>query len=524
MSPPELAAGVVEQPQIDAGPTAHAELEATEVRRLALRGFGALVIRSIGQRGLQVVGNVLLARWLAPTTFGLYAIVSFIIGTAGFLSDLGVGASLVQRKERLRERDLRTAFSLTLTLNVMVVAIVMAIAGPLVRAYDLAPSNVLAIRALALTILISSFTAIPAIRLERALRFRELSVADLAGQLAYVAVAVPLAFRFRAPSFAEAHAQSAVWCFVWGSIASRCVHAILINVTSPWRPRLGMNAGQMRQMLSFGLPFQLNTFVNVLKDNFIPTFIAFAAGARAVGYVTWAVGLVANALFLMPLVSRVSFPAFSRLQHDPPALKDAIERSIRWVAATVFPATLFLAALARQIVEHVYGPKWQAGLVSFYFLCVPILASAYSTVMVSALYALGRARTVLKLTTIWAIVGWALAVPAVLWFGYHGFALAMALVSTLSILTVRELNKIVRVRFVPPLLKILVLAAIPAAGMAAVSRFVVHDVASLAVLAGSGGIAYLVLMAATGELREVRAMIHRRRVPQPVSEAVVDHA
>jgi len=528
MSPPEVAAGVVEHPEIDAGPTAHPELGAEEVKRLALRGVGALVVRSIGQRGLQMIGNILLARWLAPKTFGLYAIVSFVVGLAGFLSDLGLGASLIQRKERLTERDLRAAFSLSMMLNLAVVGAMLALAGPVVRAYGVEPSNALAVQVLALSILFSTFTAIPSIRLERALKFKQISIADLAGQFAYLAVALPLAYPYwRHPSFAEANAAAAVWAFVWASVASRGVHALVLNVASPWVPRLGFDLRAMRSMLSFGLPYQLNGVVNALKDNFVPTFIAVVAGPKAVGFVIWAVGLATNALFLMPIVSRVTFPAYARLQHDLDALRGAIEQSIKWVAATVFPATLLLAALGRQIVEHVYGPKWEPGLTSFYLLCIPMLNAAYSTVMVSALYGLGRARVVLRLTMIWALAGWALGVPLTLLVGADGFALAMSLVSWLSILAVLELNKIVKVRFVPTLLRIFIFAGIPAAIIAVFSRFIVHNAFQLAGVAAAGVGAYLALMFFSGELDDAVAMLRRARTRAPVVDhpgAAIEHA
>lgn len=525
--PPEIAAGVVEHPEIDAGPTAHHELDAAEVKRLALRGVGAMFVRSLGQRGMQMVGNVLLARWLAPKTFGLYAIASFVVGMAGFLSDLGLGASLIQRKERLTEKDLRTAFSLSLLLNLVVVGAMVAVAGPVVRAYHLEPGNILAVQVLALSILFSTFTVIPSIRLERALKFDRISIADLAGQFAYLAVALPLAYPYwRHPHFADAHAAAAVWCFVWGTVASRGVNAIILNTASPWVPRLGLDRVAMRAMLAFGLPYQLNGIVNALKDNFIPTFIAFVAGARAVGFVIWAVGMATNALFLMPIVGRVTFPAYARLQHDPVALRDAIEKSIKWVAATVFPTTLLLAALGRQIVEHVYGPKWAPGLPSFYLLCIPMLNAAYSTVMVSALYGLGRAKVVLRLTLIWAVAGWSLGVPLTLLVGKNGFALAMSIVSCLSVLSVIEMNKVVKVHFVKPLLRILVFAGIPSVVIAVTSRFIVHNAYQLAGVALAGVLGYLALMFAAGDLNELRVMLRhaRHRAPPADAAPVMEHA
>jgi len=506
-----VAPGVVDHPEIDGGPTAHPELEAGEVRRLALRGFGALVLRSIGQRGLQMVGNIALFRWLAPETHGFYLILSFIVGMAGFLADLGLGASLVQRRNELNERDLRSAFTLSFGLNVLVVAVVFAVAGPLLRLYDITEVSTGAIYVLALTILAGSFTAIPSIRLERALKFTALSFADLAGSLAYVCVAVPLAYGFKDPGASIAGRAEAVWVFVWATVASRIAYTLVITIVAPWRPRFGADLRAMRRMLAFGLPYQATGFVNALKDNFIPTFIAFVAGAAAVGYVQWAVGLVTNAIVLLPIVGKVTFPAYARMQHDPAALRDAIEKSIKWVAATVFPATLLMAALARQIVEHVYGPKWFDGLPSFYLLCIPMLNAAYSTVCVSALYGLGRAKVVLRLTVVWALAGWALGVPFTLVFGMHGFAMSLSIVSMLSFMAVAELRKVVDVTFAPQLVRIFVYAALPA-GVVALFQASVSNVFELAALGLAGGAGYVALMWLGGELEDLRRLMRARRM------------
>jgi teichuronic acid exporter len=526
--PPEVAPGVVEHPEIDTGPTAHAELETHEVRRLAYRGFGVLLARSLAQRGLQMAGNILLARWLAPKTFGLYAVVSFLVGFAGFLSDLGVGAALVQRRQRLREKDLETAFTLSLAFNAVAIVALWSIAPLLVRAYQ-HPGSLGAVRAMTLTILLGTFSAIPSVVLERRLQFKTLAIADLLGQVAYLGIALSMAIRYwKQPALAELEAVHAVWIFVYAAVASRAVHAIVVNFRSPWRPRLRFDWNDSKELLRFGLPYQLNGFVNSMKDNFIPIFIALVVGATQTGYVVWAVGLVTNALLFMPIVSRVAFPAFSRLQHDRAAFGVAVESAIKLVAITVIPAAFFLAAFARQIVEHVYVPKWAPGLPSVYLLCIPMINSAYSTVCVSALYGLGRAKTVLRLTLVWAAAGWALGVPLTLMMGMHGFALAMSVVSWLSFMAVRALSKEVRISFVPAMLRISLVAAIPAGICALLSGPLVRNAWQLAALAIAGGAAYLVGLKMTGDIDVITSMLRRRRpATSPsvvVQEVAAEHA
>lgn len=525
--PPEVVPGVVEHPELDTGPTAHAELDSRDVSRLAIRGVGVLMVRSLAQRGLQMSGNILLARWLAPTTFGLYAVISFLVGIAGFLSDLGVGASLVQRRKRLSDDDLRAAFTLSIGLNCIAVAALWLISPMLVRIYD-APESITTIRALALTIFLGTFSQIPAVVLERALEFKTLAISELSGQVAYLGVALTMAFPYwRHPALAEEQAAQAVWIFVYATLASRAVHATILNVRAPWRPGISRDVPRMREILKFGLPFQLNGLVNALKDNFIPIFIAIVVGTRATGYVVWAVGLVTNALILMPIVGKVAFPAYARLQHDLVALKSAVETSIKLVAMTVIPAALFLAAFARQIVEHVYVPKWEPALPSVYFLLIPMIHASYSTVCVSALYGVGQAKTVLRMTLIWAIAGWALGVPLTLTMGMHGFAVAMSIVSWLSFMSVRAFNRVVRISFVPDLVRITIIAAIPAGICAVASAAFVHNAWQLLALALAGGSAYLSGLWMSGDLNLVFRLIQHSRAPHTrpvVADVAPKHA
>lgn len=473
------------------------ELSSHEVRRLAVHGIGAVILRTLSLRAVTFGGNIILARILDPRSFGLFAIVNFIVLIASFLADMGMGAALVQRREKLTEEDLRAAFTLGLVVDTAVTLGLIAASSWLVSLYtEVPPEYYRAVMLLASTVFIATFAAIPAVQLERKLRFKAAANAELISQLVYIVTAVVLA----ATGF---H----IMAFVVASLLSRTIHTVTVNVMAPWRPRLSRSWVRMKSILSFGIPYQLNGLVFQLKDNFVPIFVAGVHGPRAVGFINWAVGLATNALFLQAIVSRVTFPTYARLQHDIPALKDAIEKSIKWISATVFPVVFLLMALAHQIVRFLYGPKWAPGLPSFYLLCVPILAASYSSVLVSALHGVGRAKVVLKLSTIWAIAGWAIAVPLTLWVGFNGFALAMVFVSSLSVLSVREMNKIVKISFVRDQIRLAVTAAIPALAVWFMSYRVVHGVPSLLALAAFGGLSYIGLLALTGQISEVRAIV-----------------
>ena len=483
-------------PSFEAVAHAHQPMGVAEVQRLALRGVAVLAVRTFGLRMITFSGNVLLARLLVPKAFGLFAIVSFVVNLAAFLADMGIGPALIQRQKDLTEDDLRTAFTLSFFVDLIFTVALLLAAPWIVRIYHLDPRYALPVRVLSVTILLSTFATIPNITLERSLQFGKDSACDMIASLVYIITCVALAY-------SGLH----VWAFVIASILSRVVNAALLNIFAFWRPRFGLSRASVKELLSFGLPYQGTGILIQFKDSFVPTFLAVVAGASAVGYINWAVGMAANPLFLLAIVTKVTFPAYSRLQNDRRALRNALEQSIKWVAATVFPVALMLMALAPQIVHYVYSPKWAPGLPAFYMMCIPIMLSSYSTVMVSALYGMGRAKQVLKLTVIWTIVGWGLSVPLTLKIGYNGWALAMLLTSTLSVLSVREVNRVIKISFVPTLVRIFASAALPALGVWVLAPHIVHDLTSLAFLGFAGGIGYLSLMVMGGDGREAQRLM-----------------
>ncbi|MCA1832382.1 MAG: lipopolysaccharide biosynthesis protein [Actinomycetota bacterium] len=498
------------EPQVSSSqpePPGAPHMGVAEVKRLAVRGVAALAIRTVGVRMMTFTGNVLLARLLAPKTFGLFAIVNFIVAIASFLADLGIGAALIQRREELTEEDMRTAFTLGLFIDTAFTAAIFLLAPVLVHLYHLDSRYVLAIRVLSMTIMFSTFGTIPSIKLERKLQFTRASMADVASQLVYTAIAVTLAFK-------GLH----VWAFVIASITSRALDAVLLNVMAFWRPRIGFTKASAKRLLVFGLPYQATGLIVQIKDNFVPTFIAFAGGATAVGYLNWAVGLAATPLFLVTIVSRITFPTYARLQHELEELKDAIEQSIRWISATVFPGVFMIMALASPIVHNLYGDKWRPALPAFYFLCIPIMASSYSTVIVSALYGLGRAKQVLRLTIIWTIAGWGLGVPMTLAWGFTGFAAALAIVSSLSLLAVYEIRKVIDLRFARMQIRLMAMAALPSLGVWIAAPRVVHSVATLGAVGIAGGCVYVFILFITGEIGDARRLLKetvRARIGEP---------
>src|SRR5512141_2256112 len=101
------------------------------LKKKSLTGIGTLLKRQIFVTGIAFIGNIALARILAPQMFGIYAIVAFVVQFFSIFSDVGIGAALIQKKEELTDEETSTLFWLQ---QILALAVVIAtfVSSPLV--------------------------------------------------------------------------------------------------------------------------------------------------------------------------------------------------------------------------------------------------------------------------------------------------------------------------------------------------------------------------------------------------------
>src|SRR4051794_30914801 len=76
-----------------------------DVVRKSIRGAAALGVRQMFVHAANVLGAVLLARFLSPAEFGVYAIVTFLISFLGTFGGTGLAANLIRVHDAPSEHD-----------------------------------------------------------------------------------------------------------------------------------------------------------------------------------------------------------------------------------------------------------------------------------------------------------------------------------------------------------------------------------------------------------------------------------
>ena len=390
--------------------------EPGQVGRLASRGVLFLLLR---YGGLQLVGlaaNIILSRRLSPASFGVYALTLALLVLMTWVSDFGLGAALLQKRERVGAADLRTVFTVQQCVLAALTVLVLLLSPVIGGFYHLGPDGPVFVRGMAIGGLLASLRTMPSVIMERRLLYGRLTVVEVVDVLTFQVTAVVLAV-----------AGFGTWSFIWAVLASKTAGTGLSYLLAGWVPKIGLDRSALRGLLSFAVPFQLTWLTYLFRDYLIPILGGVLVGTTEVGYLNWALALSGVPGQMAQVVGRVTFPSLARMQHDPAAFGRALESAVRALFLVAVPAELALLALAPWLIHDVFSDKWLPALVPLYLLALQWAAANLTTPLVSALNAVGRVRDTLALNTAWTVATVLLAWVLVRAGGYVGLALAVLL-------------------------------------------------------------------------------------------------
>jgi len=412
------------------------ESKINRIKNMAVKGTMTLAVRRIILRVVDMAGMIFLARLLTQSEFGIFGIINFIVFTLfGFLSNIGLGASLIQKKEKIEKDDLSTVFSVQLILVLFLNVLAWVLSPWLVNAYNLSHSAIWLMRVTAFCLILTSFKTIPSVLLEKELLYHKLLIPDVVETISFNFLAVILAyFHF------------GVWSLTIALIVRTFLGAIILFIVSSWPIIFKISKKSLKDLLSFGLPYQANSLLALLKDNLTPTIIAFFYGPAAVGFVNLAQGIASKPMEITNVVNRVVFPTFSKIQNNREQVARWMEKGIKMMSYLYLPLVFGLLVTARPILTLVYASKsdkWLPSLSALYPFLIGALPVVMTTTATNVLYALGYSKTVLRLMVIYTALTWVVGIPLIIKIGYSGIAWAGMAVGVLSVvLVLRELKKV----------------------------------------------------------------------------------
>lgn len=476
---------------------AEAADEQSQFGTLFIRGAAALAVRHVSVRAATVLGTVVLARLLSPSDFGVYAIVLFLIGAFYAVGDIGLGAALIQQRHEPTESQIRVAFTVQFALTLVGTSVLFLAAPAISHAYGLPSRYENVFRLLAAALLIGVLRMPPTLRLERRLQFAAVARAESAYSVIFQATAVLSAF-----------VGLGALSVVVGALAGTLASVALLQMSSPWRPRLSWSTTLAKELLAFGLPYQTSTIISFIKDAVNPVFIGLLAGTAAVGYVSLASTAISYTVMLSWILNRLLFPSFARLRDDPERLARLLQRTIRWNVFVAVGLGVALLAAPEEWITLLFGLEWRPAASLLPWLAVGVPLAAAGAPGLAVMNAMRRPDLTLRFTILWTAMTWALTVPMVTSLGWWGYGPANTLVQLTAPLFLVTITRLLPVSLAKDV-AVAIAAAVSGLAFAVATRAVLdwrEPLAAAVSVLGSLGI-YLVVWfglqrsAATQDLR-----------------------
>lgn len=415
-----------------------------DLKRRSFFGVVTLTSRTFVLQVIALIATFVLTVLLEPSVFGVFFVVTAVVNFLNYFSDIGLAAALIQKREEPTQEDLATTFTIQQLLVVLVVVISFLLAPTVAQFYHLGSSGTFLYQALVTAFFLSSLKTIPSVILERALNFQKLVIPQIAETVVFYTVAIVLAIQ-----------GWGIASFAWAAILRGVTGTGLLYLTAPWRPRLLLRPQSARQLLSFGLPYQANSFLALIKDDLLTIFLGKFLPFTQVGYIGWAKKWAEVALrLIMDNIIKVTFPTYSRLQHDPKLLARAIEKSLLFLAMFSFPIAVGMMFLMQPFIALVPRYiKWEPALFSFYLFTISAVLATLSSPLVNALNAVGRIRYTFYLMIVWTTLTWILVPLGIRQFGFNGVAQAAVVIGLTSFLPIFVIRKLVKLRLLSILIK-----------------------------------------------------------------------
>ena len=403
------------------------DVDLTTVKARTVSGIVTLISRSFLLQFVATGGFLALSIFLGRPEIGLFIAVNDLVSILGYFSDIGLAASLIQKKDQVTITDLRTTFTIQQIIVLLLLLLTLGVSPWIFSFYHISNNGTWFFYSLLAAFFLASLKTIPSVILERKLQFKELAAVEVVETIIFYGIAVLLAWQ-----------GGGVISYAWAVIFRGVVGTAMIYWLSPWKIGLSFSISSLKSLLSFGLPYQINSLVATVKDRFINIILWKIIGADGVGIIGWAQTWSQKPLrFIMDNVTRVTFPSFARLQDNPVELRRAIERTLFFITLITFPIVAGLAVFAPQLVLFIprYS-KWQPALLALTLYCFNSALASVSTPLTNTLNALGRVKTNTYLMFMWTALTWILVPSLAHRFGYNGVAYATALIALTSIIPV----------------------------------------------------------------------------------------
>lgn len=336
--------------------------------------------------GINFVLSIILARLIAPSSYGVIAMVQVFLSFAQLFIDSGFKEALIQKTDR-KEIDFQTTFLFNLAVAVLLY-IVIYIAAPWIAFFYEEPILTPLTRVLSLSLIFSSLSISQLVKLTVEFDFKTLAKSRVAAGVISGIVGVICAYM-----------GLEYWALVVQQVLSAALTSLLLMFISKWVPRLQFSIESFKQLFSFGSKLLFTYFVTQAYISLTNLFIGKVYTSSDLAFYNRGFQLS----YLVPgtiisVINRVAYPKFCEVQNDKDELRVQYRKYMRSNVIVVFPLMIILAVLSKQFIVILLTDKWIEASQYLSVFCLVFITQPLLDTSRKVILAVGRADITAQLT------------------------------------------------------------------------------------------------------------------------------
>jgi PST family polysaccharide transporter len=303
-----------------------------------------------------------LARLISPEEFGLVSIATIFLGFSKIVSQLGMGAAIIQKKT-ITPAHIRTAYTTSLSIGLCFCCLTYILSESIALYFNM-PELSKVLRFVSCIFIIDSFISISQSLLQRNLRMKQFAISDFISYL--------IAFGFLGVSLA--FLGYGLYALVYAYILQAILRAIMVSYLQPHSILPYFDKKSFNDLVFFGGGHTIARIANYIAGQADNLVVGKMLNASALGYYSRAYQLMVTPVNLIgQSLNIVLFPALASVQTDIPKVKNAYYKSIQLVAYASLLISAILFVNAREIVLILLGDQWLEVIIPFQILATGTL-------------------------------------------------------------------------------------------------------------------------------------------------------
>jgi O-antigen/teichoic acid export membrane protein len=381
----------------------------------------ALTIRQVLSFPLNAVGLGAASVWLAPADFGVLAILTVLINAGFSAVDLGFTSALIQCKWIPPKSVLRFVQTYKLIAGIVTSVLLFSLARAIATHYRLSVSNVLLFPACGVIAWLQSERGHQSIRLQRSIDWKRLAAVEVTEIFVYNACLVLFAYLFRS-----------VICFVLATAARWMVGATLLKFSQvrALEPNR-FNAGTVRELLRFGLPYQTTTVLSMIQKSLNPAIVGSVAGVATAGLVNWSTYVASIPLLPLQPMYAFLFSVLSERQRQERENRDIMQTILRAGSTAGAFLSLGVALLLPTVAGRFLSPQWTSAVPIACLLLLSNSITVPSSILTTYLTAEGFSKAWLRIVVVETLLIWIFGVIGLMTSGVEGYIVGLIAASTI---------------------------------------------------------------------------------------------